>query len=97
MTCVISTATAAPAIVNGLLFPILFISGTFYPVQPTSILGRIASVFPVQPFEQAMFAVFDPRLIGSGIEIEPLLLMLGWGGVALVVAVKRFRWEPRST
>ena len=97
MTCVISTATASPAIVNGVLFPILFISGTFYPVQASSLLGRIASVFPVQPFEQAMFAVFDPRVLGSGIEAKPLLLMLGWGIVALVVAVKRFRWEPRSS
>ena len=95
MTCVISTATASPAIVNGVLFPILFISGTFYPVQSGSLLGRIASVFPVQPFEQAMFAVFDP--LGSGIEAKTLLLMLGWGVVALIVAVKRFRWEPRSS
>ena len=31
MTTVIPTATASPAIVNGVLFPILFISGTFFP------------------------------------------------------------------
>ncbi len=96
MTAVISTATASPAIVNGVLFPLLFISGTFYPVQATSLLGRIASVFPIRHFEQAMFAVFDPRLAGSGIEPGPLLLMFGWGLAALVVAVKRFRWEPRK-
>jgi ABC-2 type transport system permease protein len=97
MTVVISTATASPAIVNGLLFPLLFISGTFYPVQATSLLGRIASVFPIWHFEQAVFAVFDPRRAGSGIEAEPLLVMLGWGLGALFVAVKRFRWEPRQT
>ncbi len=67
MTVIIPTATASPAIVNGVLFPILFISGTFFPVQATDFLGRLASIFPVRHFEQAMFAVFDPRLVGSGI------------------------------
>jgi ABC-2 type transport system permease protein len=94
MTVVIPTATASPAIVNGTLFPILFISGTFFPVQPTELLGRISGVFPVRPFEAAMFAVFNPRLAGSGIELGPLLVMLGWGLAALIVAVRRFRWEP---
>ena len=95
MTVIISTATAAPAIVNGVLFPILFISGTFFPVPPTSPLGRIAAVFPVRYFEEAMFAVFDPRVRGSGIEVLPLLVMFAWGLAALIVAVRRFRWEPR--
>jgi len=94
MTAVISTATASPAIVNGTLFPILFISGTFFPVQPMELLGRIASVFPIRYFEEAMFAAFDPRRAGSGIELGPLLVMLGWGLAALIVAVRRFRWEP---
>jgi ABC-2 type transport system permease protein len=95
MTALISTATASPAIVNGTLFPLLFISGTFFPVQATSLLGLIAGVFPIRHFEQAMFAVFDPHRVGSGIELRPLLVMLGWGLGALVVAVRQFRWEPR--
>jgi ABC-2 type transport system permease protein len=96
MTAVIPTATASPAIVNGVLFPILFISGTFYPVQATSMLGRLASVLPVRHFEQAVFAVFDPRSGGTGIEPWALVGMLCWGLAALAVAVKRFRWEPRQ-
>ena len=40
--------------------------------------------FPVRHFEQAMFAVFDPRETGSGIEAGPLLVMLGWGLAALI-------------
>jgi len=97
MTTLIATATASPAIVNGMLFPILFISGTFFPVPATSVLGRVAGVFPIRYFEQAMFAVFDPRLRGSGFELQPLLMMLVWGAAALVIAVNRFRWEPRPS
>ena len=94
VTTLIPTATASPAIVNGTLFPILFISGTFYPVSPTSTLGWIAGFFPVRHFETAMFAVFDPRVAGSGVEWGALGWMLGWGLAALVLAVRRFRWEP---
>ncbi|HEV8438428.1 MAG TPA: ABC transporter permease [Methylomirabilota bacterium] len=94
VTGFIATATAAPAIVNGPLFPVLFISGTFFPVDPASFLGSIARVFPIRHFEQAVFDVFDPRVSGSGIALAPLLVMLGWGAAALVVAVRYFRWEP---
>ncbi len=94
MTTVIPTATASPAIVNGVLFPILFISGTFFPISPTDVLARIASVFPMSHFEQAMFAVFDPRP-SQGLDAMPLLVVLAWGIGAVIVAVKRFRWEPR--
>jgi hypothetical protein len=72
-------ATASPAIVNGLLFPILFISGTFFPVDSGSWLARIASVFPIRHFEEAVFTVFDPRVQGSGVRVEALLVMLAWG------------------
>ena len=95
ITALIPVATGAPAIVNGLLFPILFISGTFYPVGSASWLGRIASAFPIRHFEQALFTVFDPRAAGSGIELLPLAVMLLWGGAAMLVAIRGFRWEPR--
>jgi ABC-2 type transport system permease protein len=95
MTSLISIATAAPAVVNGVLFPILFISGTFFPVSSSSLLGRVAAIFPIRHFEEAMFAVFDPRRIGTGIDGRALLVMLAWGLGAVVLAVRTFRWEPR--
>jgi ABC-2 type transport system permease protein len=87
-------ATASPAIVNGLLFPILFISGTFSPIDSGSWLARIASIFPIRHFEEAVFTVFDPRAPAAGIRVEALLVMLVWGIAAVVIAVRGFRWEP---
>ena len=72
ITALIPVATASPAIVNGLLFPILFISGTFFPVDSGSWLARIASIFPIRHFEEAVFTVFDPRVQGSGVRVEAL-------------------------
>jgi ABC-2 type transport system permease protein len=86
---------AAPAIINFVLFPLLFISGTFGPVSSTSTLGRVAVLFPVRHLVQAMVHVFNPFGGGIGIIATHTLIMLAWGVVGLVVSLRRFRWEPR--
>ncbi len=58
---------AAPAIVNFVLLPLLFISGTFGRISDTSTLARIASVFPIRHLNQQMLAVFNPFASGTGI------------------------------
>ena len=86
---------AAPAIINFVLFPLLFISGTFGPVEDTSLIGRIAAVFPVRALNRSMVAVFDPLQSGNGIHLTYLLVMLAWGLAGLAISLRRFRWEPR--
>ena len=96
VTALIPNAHAAPAVVNGALFPLLFISGTFFPLDPTSGLARVAALFPVGNFQHAVFAAFDPRAGGTaGLQAGDLAAMLLWGAGALVFAVRRFGWEPR--
>ena len=97
MTIAIPNADAAPAIVNGVFLPIVFISGTFFPVPDTSVLAKIAEVFPVRHFINAMFTAFDPaRQSSSGFNGTDLLIMAAWGAAAVVIAASRFRWEPRK-
>jgi ABC-2 type transport system permease protein len=86
---------AAPAIINFILFPLLFISGTFGPVSSTSALGRVAAVFPVRHLVLAMVGVFNPFGGGTGITAVHTLALLGWGVIGLLVSLRRFRWEPR--
>jgi ABC-2 type transport system permease protein len=85
---------AAPAIVNFVMFPLLFISGTFGTISDTSVPGRIAAVFPIRPLVLQLTAVFDPTASGSGIMAARVAVLLAWGIVALVVASVRFRWDP---
>ena len=54
---------AAPAIINFVLFPLLFISGTFGRVDATSALGRIASVFPVVAPQSAARGRVQPACV----------------------------------
>jgi ABC-2 type transport system permease protein len=93
----VPNADAGPAIVNAAYFPLIFLSGTFFPVPDDSVLAKIASFFPVRPFLQATFATFDPLRTGSRLEWSDLAVVAAWGAVAGVVAVRRFRWEPRVT
>ena len=86
---------AAPAIINFVLFPLLFISGTFGQVSDTSAIGRIAAVFPVRALNRSMVSVFDPFESGSGIHLKYVLIMVAWGLVGAAVSLRRFRWEPR--
>ncbi|MDQ1391783.1 MAG: type transport system permease protein [Acidimicrobiaceae bacterium] len=95
VTTVVPNADAAPAIVNLLFFPLLFISGTFFPISKGSVLTKIAGVFPVRHFITGTFAAFDPHA-RSSMRGGDLLVMVAWGAVALLVASRRFRWEPST-
>lgn len=97
VTALVPNAHAAPAVVNGGLLPLLFISGTFFPLDPTSGLARVATLFPVGHFQHAVFAAFGarPGEVSAGLQAGDLAWLLGWGAAALVFAVRRFRWEPR--
>jgi ABC-2 type transport system permease protein len=88
---------AAPAIINFLIFPLLFISGMFGPVADSSALAKVASLFPVRPMIKQMVAVFDPFTSGPALSTAHLGVMLLWGLAGVVLAVRRFRWEPSSS
>ncbi|MDX6231004.1 MAG: type transport system permease protein [Frankiales bacterium] len=91
----VPNADAAGPIVNLALFPVLFLSGTFFPINNTSVISKVADYLPVRPFTKALFAVFDPRTRGLGFDGRSMLVMGTWLVVAAVFAVRRFRWEPR--
>jgi ABC-2 type transport system permease protein len=86
---------AAPAVVNFLLFPLLFLSGTFGPISDKSVLAKIAVLFPVRHLLKEMVAVFNPFGGGTGIVGAHAAVLLAWGAAAVVISLRRFEWEPR--
>jgi len=87
---------AAPAIINFILFPLLFISGTFGTINSGSTLARIAGFFPIRPLILQMVDVFNPYSKGTGILAGDIGMMLLWGAIGVVVSVRRFRWDPKA-
>jgi ABC-2 type transport system permease protein len=94
LSTVVPNLEATDPMIFGVFMPIVFISGTFFPISPSSAMSQIAALFPVRHLIQASFAVFDVRKPGSGVKWGDLAIVAVWGLAGAVVAARRFRWEP---
>ena len=95
VTGFIPNADASPAIVNGSILPLLFISNVFIPLEnPPQWLDILGKLFPVRHFADAMIGSFF-QLSGNGLHTNDLLVMGAWGVVGLIAGIRFFSWEPR--
>ena len=84
----------APIIANLTLFPLLFVSGVFYPLQSEpGWLQRVAQLFPLSHLVQAFDGCFSPYTSGSGFSARDLAALIVWGALGAFVAVRRFAAE----
>ena len=93
---VIRSAEGSSAVVNAILLPMAFLSGSFgstlsYP----AFLRAIGDVLPLKYFIDLVNAVY---LHGHGIWTQPqdLAVLAVWGVAGLAFTIFRFRWEPRE-
>lgn len=94
ITSVVPNADAAPAIVNFSILPLLFISGVFIDTRDApEWLRKVADLFPVAHFNEAMMSTFSPELFSW--ELSDLVVVASWGIAGLLLAVRFFSWEPR--
>jgi ABC-2 type transport system permease protein len=90
-------ADAAPAIANLTLFPLLFLSGVFFPLtNAPGWVVTLAHVFPLSHIVEAFTACFSPYTQGSGLAPQDLGVIAAWGIAAMLVAVRRFRWDTEE-
>jgi ABC-2 type transport system permease protein len=97
LTAAIPSQDAAAPIVNALLLPLYFLSGVFIPDDqlPSGVI-HFADAFPVRHFFEAFFGVYVPADGGAGLEWGNLAVVAAWGLAGLLLAVRYFRWTPRS-
>src|SRR5215472_10011991 len=87
VTSFVPNADAAPAVVNGTIFPLLFISNVFIPLEnPPQWLDIAGKIFPVRHFADAMINSYF-QLSGSGLRTNDLIVIVVWGIAGLVVAL----------
>jgi ABC-2 type transport system permease protein len=92
----IRSAEGVSAVVNVVILPMAFLSGSFGPTRDfPEFLQRIADVLPLTYFIDIVDGVY---LDGDSLFADPkaLLAVLAWGGAGLVVALRRFGWMPRE-
>jgi len=96
LTALIPSQDAAAAIVNALLLPLYFLSGVFIPEDqlPDGVI-TFADLFPVRHFFDAFFDAYVPAG-GSAVSWDNLAIVALWGVAGLLLAIKFFRWTPRS-
>jgi ABC-2 type transport system permease protein len=96
VTGFVPNADAAPAVVNAIILPLLFLSDVFIPVPANAtVINAIANLFPVKHLSQALLHSFFPPPGTSAWRPGDLLVLAGWGLAGLAVAVRTFSWEPR--
>lgn len=93
ITSVVPNSDAAPAVVNASILPLLFLSGVFIPIgtNAPAWIRWIARIFPVSHFASGMEAGF----LGTRFDWTDVLVVGVWGVAGLLLAVRRFTWEPR--
>ena len=87
--------TVAQAASVGTAVALTFVSGMFTvgTAMPTW-LETVGDVLPLKPFAELLQDQFNPYHGGSGWHAGRLAVVLAWGAVAALVAVRGFRWEP---
>lgn len=85
---VAQAASMAAAVVLG------FISGVLIVGDLPTWTDRVASVFPLRAYNEAVKAQFDPFGSGAGWDPGTLLMLAAWTVAAGAIAVRFFRWDP---
>jgi ABC-2 type transport system permease protein len=92
----IRSAEGVSAVVNVVILPMAFLSGSFGPTQDfPSVLQAIADVLPLTYFLDVVNGVY---LDGESLFADPtaLAIVVAWGAAGVVVALRRFGWMPRE-
>ena len=93
---VIRSAEGSSAVVNFILLPMAFLSGSFGPTHRLGpFLHAVADVLPLKYLIDLVNAVY---LHGQGVWTKPqdLAVLAGWGVAGLVFTIFKFGWEPRE-
>ncbi len=97
LTAAIPSQDAAAPIVNALLLPLYFLSGIFIPDDELSSgVIAFANHFPVRDFFEAFFKAYIPAANGPSLDWGNLAVVAIWGVAGLALAIRFFRWTPRS-
>ncbi|HCU99849.1 MAG TPA: hypothetical protein DGL25_01505 [Dehalococcoidia bacterium] len=93
----VPNSDAAPAVVNGTILPLLFISEVFIPPDAGTPdwVEKVSLVFPVQHLSKALQTGFNPLETGAGFEPLHLGVISAWGIAGLILTLRFSSWEPR--
>ena len=96
LTGFIRSLEGSSAIVNAIVLPMAVLSGSFGPTRHyPQALRAIGAVLPLKPLIDLINGIY---LHGQQIWDRPraVAILIAWGIFGMVVAIRKFRWEPRE-
>jgi ABC-2 type transport system permease protein len=97
LTSAVRSAEGASAVVNFVYLPMAIISGTFFtPKEYPGFLRAIADVLPLTYFTKLTRDVMV-RHHHIWSETGSIAVVLLWGAIGLIAAIRGFRWQPRES
>jgi ABC-2 type transport system permease protein len=96
LTGFIRSLEGSSAIVNVIVLPMAFLSGSFGPTRHyPQALRAIGAVLPLKPLIDLINGIY---LHGQQIWDRPraVAILIAWGIFGMAVAIRKFRWEPRE-
>ena len=96
VTGFIRSLEGSSAVVNVLVLPMAFLSGSFGPTRHyPQALRVIGDILPLKYFLDLINAIY---LHGRDIWDKPtaVAVLAGWGALGIAVSLRRFRWQPRE-
>jgi ABC-2 type transport system permease protein len=94
---VIPNFDAAPAYVNVVFLPMIFIGGVFFdPAHSSTVINDIARVLPISHLVEGLRGAM---IKGSGLghHLGDLAVLALWGAFGMFFAMRGFSWEQRRT
>lgn len=92
---VVPNADAAPAIVNAVVLPLLFVSNVFIQMDTApEWLNTVSRIFPVRHLADAVIGLYQ-RGADAGVPWTGMAVIAAWGVAGVLVALRFFSWEPR--
>jgi ABC-2 type transport system permease protein len=96
VSCFVDRPESAQPIAGITLFPLLFVSGVFYPLEGApDWLQKLAHVFPLSHLAQGFEECFSPHTTGLGFSGKHLTVLAVWWVGGTIYAARHFRWEKR--
>ena len=97
MTAFTTTEDTASSIGPFTMVMLSFISGIFIPVETLpNWLQEIGRIFPLYHLAQGLQLTLAGVHSGIGLSGDDVGPLLAWGIVGLIIASRRFRWEPQA-
>lgn len=92
----IRSAEGASAVVNVILLPMAFLSGSFGPTASLpAFLEAVSDVLPLTYYLRIVNAAYFDGESPLG-DLTALAIVLAWGAAGLAVAAWKFSWMPRE-